>query len=118
MASNHSDFLLEDLMVKSSFEFTLSAVGGGNIHGRLSTAENDKVLFGCNSGAVQGSIGSIGFHNFEIAGINELENSQSSVFQISSVTLTLAVLSLDAVMKYVLSGDHWMSLMVTSLHSS
>jgi hypothetical protein len=38
----------------------------------LSTTENYEVLLGCDSCAVERGIGYVGFHDFEIFGINKL----------------------------------------------
>lgn len=67
-----TDLLLENLVVEPRFEFTLSGVGGGDIHSGLSSSENDKVLVGGDGGAVERSVGYVGLHDFEVAGVDEL----------------------------------------------
>lgn len=59
-------------MVESGFEFTLAGGGGGDIHGGLTTTQNDEVLLGCHASSVERSVGDIGFEDGEVAGGQEL----------------------------------------------
>jgi hypothetical protein len=72
MTSDSADFLFKDLVVESGFEFSLASGGCRDVHGCLSTTENYEVLFGCDSRAVKRGIGYVGFHDFEIFGVDEL----------------------------------------------
>lgn len=72
MTTDSTDLLLENLVIETSFEFTLSRVGGSDVHSGLSTAEDDKVLVRCDGGAVERSVGNVGLHDFEIGGVDEL----------------------------------------------
>ena len=65
MAPDTANLLLENLVVEPRLEFTLSCACGGNIHGRLSTAEDNVVLDGCDRGTVEGGIGRICLKNLE-----------------------------------------------------
>lgn len=52
VTSDTANLVLEDLVVKAGLEFTLPCGSGGDIHRRLTTAQNDKVLLGCDGGTV------------------------------------------------------------------
>lgn len=72
MTSDTADLVLEDLVVETGFEFTLSGRSSGDIHGGLTTTKDNKVLLGGDGGAVEGGIGGVGLQDGEIAGGNEL----------------------------------------------
>lgn len=72
MATHASNLLLKDLVVESCLEFTLSRGCGCDIHGSLTTTENNKVFFGRDCGAVQGGVCGVGLENLEVAGGDEL----------------------------------------------
>ena len=59
-------------VVEASFEFTLAGGGGGDIHGGLTTTQNDEVLLGCHASSVERNVGDIGFEDGEVAGGQEL----------------------------------------------
>lgn len=61
-------------VVESCLEFTLAGGGGSNIHGGLTTTQNDEVLLGCHASSVERSVGNIGFEDGEVAGGQELHN--------------------------------------------
>lgn len=65
MALDTADFLLEDLVPKAGFEFTLAERGGGNAHGVLSTAEEDVWSLGVEGCAVQRCFGCVGLDDHE-----------------------------------------------------
>ena len=72
MTSDTANLLFKDLVVKPSLEFTLPRRGLSDTHSILSTTQNDEILLGSNGRAVQGSIGSVGLHDFEVIRINKL----------------------------------------------
>jgi len=65
MTPYSSDLILEDLVVESRLEFTLSCTRGGDIHGCLSTAQNHKVFPGCYGCSIERGVGYVVFENFE-----------------------------------------------------
>lgn len=72
VASDTADLLLEDLVVEAGFEFSLAGRGGGDVHGCLTTADDDVVFKGGDGGGVEGGVGDVGFHYFEGLGVDEL----------------------------------------------
>lgn len=72
VATDAADLVLEDLVVEAGFEFTLAGRGGGDVHGGLATAEDDKVLLAGDGGAVEGGIGGVGLEDLEVASRDEL----------------------------------------------
>lgn len=72
VTTHTTDFILEDLVVETGFEFTLASGGGGDIHGSLTTTENHVVFLGGDDGAVEGGVGNVGFDDGEVTGGNEL----------------------------------------------
>lgn len=117
MSLDTADLLFKDLVVETSLELSLAGRGLGNVHGILTTSEDDVVFLRSDGSAVQRSIGHVGLHYLEISCVDEL--FESAVFHASAASaspghITLAVLSLDAVRQYVRSGDHWISVIRTS----
>lgn len=108
MTSDSTNLLFEDLVVESSLKLSLTSCCGSHIHSCLSTAEDYKVFLGCDGCAVQWCVGHVGLHDFEITRVNELHRLGPLFHQIPR-ELTLAVLSFEAVIKYVRSGAHWRS---------
>lgn len=72
MTTHTTDLLLEDLVVETRLELSLSRRGGGDIHGGLTTSKDDKVFLGCDGGAVEGGVRDVGLEHFEVAGGDEL----------------------------------------------
>lgn len=72
VATNTADFVFEDLVVETGFEFTLAGGGGRDIHGGLTTSQDHVVLLGSDHGGVEGSIGDVGFHDGEVAAGHKL----------------------------------------------
>lgn len=72
VTTDTADFVLEDLVVETSLEFTLASGGGGDIHGRLTTSQDHVFLLGCDGGAVEGGVGNVGLEDGEITGGHEL----------------------------------------------
>ena len=72
VTTDSTDLLFENFVVETRFEFTLSGVGGGNVHGGLSSSENDEVLVGCDGGAVKRGVGYVSLHDLEVSGVDEL----------------------------------------------
>lgn len=104
MATHTADLVLEDLVVETSLELTLSGRGSGDIHGGLTTSEDDKVLLGGDGGTVDGGIGGVSLENLEVLGRDELERGLALGGDIRLevswfYARTLEVLSLQAVMK-------------------
>lgn len=110
MPLDAADLVLEDLVIEAGFELALPAGGGGDVHGRLAAAEDDEGFLGGDGGGVEGGVGGVGFQGGEIAGGEELGGLVVSFvwegkgggagdeWKEGSVR-TLAVLSLEAVMK-------------------
>lgn len=72
MATDTADLLLEDLVVETGLELTLTGRGPGDIHGSLTTTENDEILLRRDGGAVQGGISDVSLENLEVLGGDEL----------------------------------------------
>ena len=72
VTTNTANLLLKDLVIKSSFEFTLSRRGSSDVHSGLTTSQDDEVFFWCNRCTVERGIGNIGLHDFEIGSVDEL----------------------------------------------
>lgn len=100
MTADSANLILEDLVVESRLELSLSRRGTGDIHSGLTTTEDDKVLLGSDSCAVQGGIGDVSLENLKVLGGNKLSwvSIQASPRN-SRFAHTLEVLSLQAVMK-------------------
>jgi hypothetical protein len=110
VTADTANLLHEDLVVEARFELSLAGRGGGDVHGGLSSTKDNVVFDGGDGGAVEGSIGDVGFQDGQLFDIDELEAvSTANMDSIRLQLRTLAVLSLDAVMKYVRSGAHWRS---------
>jgi len=109
VSSHTANFLLENLVVEAGFEFPLARRSCGDVHCCLTTSKNNKVLFRSDGSTVKWSIGYIGFHDFKISCIDELLPSACFTLVSNIEPPTLAVLSFEAVMKYVLSDDHCIS---------
>lgn len=71
VTTHTTDLLLKDLVVESRLEFTLSRRSGGDIHGGLTTTEDDKVFLGCDSSTVQRGVCRVGLEHLEVAGRDE-----------------------------------------------
>ena len=67
-----ADFLGEDLVVETGFEFTLSGGGGCDIHGGLSSSEDDVLFYGGDGGAVEGCVGDVGLQDVEGLDVEKL----------------------------------------------
>ena len=72
MSTDTADLLLEDLVVETRLELSLACRGGGDVHGGLSSSEDDKVLLWCDGGGVEWGIGDEGLHDLKVGGINDL----------------------------------------------
>lgn len=72
VTSDTANLLLEDLVVETGFELSLAGRGGGDVHGCLTTAEDDVVLDGSDGCAVEGSVCDVGLEDFEIVCGDEL----------------------------------------------
>jgi hypothetical protein len=59
VTTHTTDLLHEDLVVEAGFEFTLARGGSSDVHGGLSSAEDNVVFYGCDRGAVEGGVGDI-----------------------------------------------------------
>ena len=71
VAPHAADLVLEDLVVEAGLELALASAGGGDVHGGLATAENDVVLLGSDTGAVERGVGGVGLQELEVAGGHE-----------------------------------------------
>lgn len=68
VTTDTANLVLEDLVVEAGLELALASGGGGDIHGSLTTTEDDKVLLGGNDGAVEGGVARVGLEDLEVAG--------------------------------------------------
>jgi hypothetical protein len=66
-------------VVETRLELALASGRARDVHGGLSTTQDDEVLLGCDGGRVQGCVGGVGLDDFEVAGRNELSGGQSHV---------------------------------------
>lgn len=72
MASYTANFLLEDLVVEPALKLASAGGGSGDIHGVLTTTEDDEFLiFGRDDGRVERSIGGIHLELFEGVGVKD-----------------------------------------------
>lgn len=67
-----ANLLAEDLVVETSFEFSLAGAGRGDIHSCLTTAEDNVVLNGRDGGAVERRVGNVCLENLEAVGSSDL----------------------------------------------
>lgn len=72
MTTNTADLLLEYLVVESCLEFTLPRRGGRDIHGGLTTTEDDIVFFRGDGCAVEGRVCDVRLEHLEVARADEL----------------------------------------------
>lgn len=72
VASDTANLVLEDAVVEASLELTLTGRGAGDIHGGLTTTEDDKVLLGGDGSAVEGCVARVVFQDGEVLGGDEL----------------------------------------------
>lgn len=72
VATHTADLLLKDLVVETRLELSLACRGGGDVHGGLSSSEDDKVLLWCDGCRVEWGIGDVGLHDLEVGGIDNL----------------------------------------------
>ena len=72
VTAHATDLALEDLVVETRLEFTLARRGSGDIHGGLTTTEDDVVLLASNSSAVKRGVGGVGLEDLEVLGCDEL----------------------------------------------
>jgi hypothetical protein len=77
MASDAANLLLENLVVETRFELSLAGRGGCDVHGCLATSKNDKVFLWGDGGGVERSVGDVGLHDFEVAGVDDLSSVSS-----------------------------------------
>lgn len=103
MPLDATDLVLEHLVVEAGFELALPRRGGGDVHGGLAAAEDHEGFFGGDGGGVEGGVGGVGFQGGEVAGGDELERGGQWWEGLGGRgvrgDVTLAVLSLEAVMK-------------------
>lgn len=71
MALDTSDLIFKNAVVESRLEFALASGRRRDVHGSLTTAENDKVLFGRDGGRVEGCVGDEGLEDVESAGADD-----------------------------------------------
>lgn len=66
MPFHPTDFILKDLVIETRFELALARGRGGDVHGSLATAEDDKGFFGREGSGVEWCVGRVGFEELEI----------------------------------------------------
>ncbi|KAI3488103.1 hypothetical protein L1887_47882 [Cichorium endivia] len=64
--------LLKHLVPEARLEAALARRGGGDVHGVLTTADDDKRLGRVDGGRVQGRLGGVGLDDLERLGVDEL----------------------------------------------
>jgi hypothetical protein len=72
VTSHTADLVLENLVVETGLELTLTGGGSCDIHGCLTTTEDDKILLGGDGGTVEGCIGNVSLEDLEVTGRDEL----------------------------------------------
>lgn len=72
VTAHTTNFALEDLVVETRLEFTLTRGGGGDIHGGLTTTENDEVLLASDGSAVKRGVGGVGLEDLQVLSCDEL----------------------------------------------
>lgn len=72
MATNTTNLLFENLVVESRLKLSLSGGSGRDVHGGLSTTQNDKLLLWRDSSAVEGGVCVVCLENLEVAGRDQL----------------------------------------------
>jgi hypothetical protein len=76
MTAHTTNFLHEDLVVEARLKLSLAGRCGSDVHGGLSTAEDNVVLDGCDGSAVEGCVGDVGLEDVELFDIDELRSDQ------------------------------------------
>lgn len=66
MPLHSSDFVFEDTMVESSFEFALPGGRGRHLHRRLTSTEYNKVLLRSDGGGVEWGVGHKSFQGLQV----------------------------------------------------
>jgi hypothetical protein len=100
VTSDTANLLFEDLVVETGFELSLTGAGGGDVHGGLTTSDDNVVLDGCDGGRVEGCVGDVCLHDLERLGVHELREKVSRCLrQLKWRDNTFAVLSLEEVTK-------------------
>jgi len=72
VAPHTANLLAEDLVVEPGFELSLSCAGGRDVHGGLTTSEDNIVLDGSDGSAIQRRIGDVGLEDFQTVGGKDL----------------------------------------------
>lgn len=72
MATNTTNLLFENLVVEPRLELSLPGRSGCDVHGGLSTTQNDKLLLWRDSSAVEGGVCVVCLENLEVAGRDQL----------------------------------------------
>jgi hypothetical protein len=73
VTTHTADLLLEDLVVEAGLELTLAGGCGGDVHGGLTTTEDNVVLrVGGDGGGVEGCVGDVGLEDFHRVGVVQL----------------------------------------------
>ena len=72
MTADTANLLLKDLVVETRLELSLAGRCGGDVHGGLSSSEDNEILLWCDGGRVKWGIGDVGLHDLEVGGIDDL----------------------------------------------
>jgi hypothetical protein len=72
VTSDTADLVLENLVVETSLELTLTGRGSGDIHSGLTTTKDDEVLLGGDGGTVERCVGYVSLEDLEVASRDEL----------------------------------------------
>lgn len=72
MTTHTTNLLHEDLVVEAGFKLSLTGRSGGDVHGGLSSTEDNVVFDGCDSGAVEGCVGDVRLEDVELLDVDEL----------------------------------------------
>jgi hypothetical protein len=111
VASHSTYFVFEDFMVKTGFEFALTGLSCCYVAGFLTTPENDLGLVSYEANLTKSFTGVIAAVLRGVSDTYVLRRSRVFASQICCKTKdgkedTFAVLSFEAVMKYVLSPEN------------
>jgi hypothetical protein len=86
VTTHTTNFLHKDLVVEARFEFSLAGGCGGDVHGSLSSTEDNVVFYGGDGSAVEGCVGDIGFQDIQILSIDKLDNISSACAHSTTAT--------------------------------
>ncbi len=72
MSTNTANLLLKDLVVETRLELSLASRGSCDIHGGLTTTEDNEILLWGDRSRVEWGIGDVGLHDLKVGGVDDL----------------------------------------------